>query len=158
VALPWAFGWPPVTSAISEQLIQEFLRTNAHEFSQCPAKRLIPERLTRYFFRYPVDRNTDGTNRRLAKALVNDLLQQSCHGERLPDAGLPSLWKAEQPDADDHRIAARWGCAALLCNPTREIPEDLLRGWAQNAWSSILTMGTCRKPKKRASSLAKMAC
>jgi hypothetical protein len=41
------------------------------------------------------------------------------------------LWKAEQPRARAHRIAANWGCVALLCNPKRTIPENLLRGWAK---------------------------
>ena len=41
------------------------------------------------------------------------------------------LWKAEQPDAKAHRIAASWGCVALLCNPKRQIAADLLKGWAE---------------------------
>lgn len=41
------------------------------------------------------------------------------------------LWKAEQPGAKAHRIAASWGCVALLLNPDRDIPEDLSRGWAE---------------------------
>ena len=41
------------------------------------------------------------------------------------------LWKAEQPSADAGRIAADWGCVALLCNPDRKVPEDLLRAWAE---------------------------
>jgi len=41
------------------------------------------------------------------------------------------LWKAEQPRAKAHRIAADWGCVALLCNPEREIPADLLSRWAE---------------------------
>ena len=40
------------------------------------------------------------------------------------------LWKVEQSDADAGRIAANWGCVALLCNPARNIPEGILRGWA----------------------------
>jgi hypothetical protein len=40
------------------------------------------------------------------------------------------LWKAEQPSAEDGRIAANWGCVVLLCNPERNIPQDILRGWA----------------------------
>jgi hypothetical protein len=40
------------------------------------------------------------------------------------------LWKAEQPGAEAGRIAAHWGCVALLCNPERKIPEDLLKRWA----------------------------
>jgi hypothetical protein len=41
------------------------------------------------------------------------------------------LWKAEQPGAAAGRVAANWGCTAILCNPEREIPEDILRGWAE---------------------------
>jgi hypothetical protein len=41
------------------------------------------------------------------------------------------LWKAEQPDAEPHRIAAKWGCVALLCNPARDIPGELLKGWKE---------------------------
>ena len=41
------------------------------------------------------------------------------------------LWKAEQPAAEAHRIAASWGCVALLCNPKRQIPPDMLTGWAE---------------------------
>jgi hypothetical protein len=40
------------------------------------------------------------------------------------------LWKAEEPDAQAHRIASTWGCVAVLCHPERTIPEDVLRGWA----------------------------
>ena len=42
-----------------------------------------------------------------------------------------ALWKAEQPSADPGRIATDWGCVALLCNPDRKIPEDLLKAWAE---------------------------
>ena len=41
-----------------------------------------------------------------------------------------ALWKAEQPDAASGRIADYWGCVALLCNPDRTIPQDLLTAWA----------------------------
>jgi hypothetical protein len=41
------------------------------------------------------------------------------------------LWKAEQPRAKAHRIATDWGCVALLCNPEKQIPVNLLRGWAE---------------------------
>lgn len=41
------------------------------------------------------------------------------------------LWRAEQPSAGKHRIAANWGCVALLCNPDKEIPDELLAGWAE---------------------------
>jgi hypothetical protein len=40
------------------------------------------------------------------------------------------LWRAEKPDADSGRISATWGCVALLCNPKRRIPDDLLKAWA----------------------------
>jgi hypothetical protein len=41
------------------------------------------------------------------------------------------LSKAEQPRAKVHRIASDWGCVALLCNPGKEIPVDILMGWAE---------------------------
>lgn len=41
------------------------------------------------------------------------------------------LWKAEQPRAQARRIAAAWGCVALMCNPKRRVTADLLRGWAE---------------------------
>jgi hypothetical protein len=41
------------------------------------------------------------------------------------------LWKAEQLDAPANRIAANWGCVALLCNPERKIPDTLLKEWAR---------------------------
>lgn len=41
-----------------------------------------------------------------------------------------ALWKAEQPKADTGRIATKWGCVAVLCNPGRRIPEEVLKGWA----------------------------
>ena len=40
-----------------------------------------------------------------------------------------ALWKAEQPTAAAGRIAADWGCVALLHNPERKIPEEILKGW-----------------------------
>lgn len=42
-----------------------------------------------------------------------------------------ALWKAEQPSAASGRIASKWGCVALLCNPGRKLPEDLLKAWAK---------------------------
>lgn len=42
------------------------------------------------------------------------------------------LWEAEELLKNTGRIAnPRWGCVALLCNPKRRIPEDLLKEWAQ---------------------------
>lgn len=41
------------------------------------------------------------------------------------------LWEAEELSQNTGRIAASWGCVALMCNPKRKIPEDLLRAWAQ---------------------------
>jgi hypothetical protein len=40
------------------------------------------------------------------------------------------LWKAELPDAKPNRIGSSWGCVALLCNPERSVPLDMLNGWA----------------------------
>jgi hypothetical protein len=45
-----------------------------------------------------------------------------------------ALWKAEQPGAAAGRIAADWGCVALLCNPDRKLPEDLLKAWTDRVW------------------------
>lgn len=47
------------------------------------------------------------------------------------------LWKAEQPSAKAHQIASSWGCVALLRNPARKIPGDLLRGWAEHVADKI---------------------
>jgi len=41
-----------------------------------------------------------------------------------------ALWKAEQSDAPAGRIAAGWGCVALLCHPERKVPKSLLGAWA----------------------------
>jgi hypothetical protein len=42
------------------------------------------------------------------------------------------LWEAEELSKDTGRIAnKRWGCVALLRNPGREIPDELLRAWVQ---------------------------
>jgi hypothetical protein len=42
------------------------------------------------------------------------------------------LWEAEELIEKTGRIAnEKWGCVALLRNPKREIPEELLRAWAQ---------------------------
>lgn len=47
------------------------------------------------------------------------------------NAEAEALWKAEQPTAASGRIASQWGCVALLCNPDRKVPEDLLKAWAE---------------------------
>jgi hypothetical protein len=36
---------------------------------------------------------------------------------------------SEQPSAAPGRIADYWGCVALVCNPDRKVPEDLLKAW-----------------------------
>lgn len=42
------------------------------------------------------------------------------------------LWEAEELIENTGRIAnEKWGCVALLRNPGREIPEGLLKAWAQ---------------------------
>ncbi len=41
------------------------------------------------------------------------------------------LWEAEALSPNTGRIAAGWGCVALLCNPERKIPDDLLRAWSE---------------------------
>lgn len=48
-------------------------------------------------------------------------------GDLLAEA--EALWKAEQPTAAAGRIADYWGCVALLCNPNRQVPENLLKAW-----------------------------
>jgi hypothetical protein len=40
------------------------------------------------------------------------------------------LWAAERNDVVRRRISGSWGCVALLPHPDRDIPRDLLRGWA----------------------------
>lgn len=41
------------------------------------------------------------------------------------------LWEAEELSRNTGRIAANWGCVALLCNPKRKIPAGILAAWAQ---------------------------
>jgi hypothetical protein len=43
-----------------------------------------------------------------------------------------ALWKAEQPSAIAGCIADYWGCVALLCNPDRRLPDDLLKAWTDH--------------------------
>jgi len=40
------------------------------------------------------------------------------------------LWTAERRKPPNGRISADWGCVALLANPHREIPAEILNGWA----------------------------
>lgn len=42
-----------------------------------------------------------------------------------------ALWKAENPRAEAGRLAAEWGCVAVLCNPERTISEEIIKGWAK---------------------------
>jgi len=51
---------------------------------------------------------------------ADDLITEALH-----------LWEAEELALNTGRIAANWGCVALLCNPERKISDDLLRAWAQ---------------------------
>jgi hypothetical protein len=41
------------------------------------------------------------------------------------------LWAAERNGNPDGRVAADWGCVALLCNPGRHIPAALVGDWAK---------------------------
>ncbi|HVW79038.1 MAG TPA: hypothetical protein VHB45_15595 [Alloacidobacterium sp.] len=41
------------------------------------------------------------------------------------------LWEAEALSRNTGRIAASWGCVALMCNPERNVPASLLNAWAQ---------------------------
>jgi hypothetical protein len=43
------------------------------------------------------------------------------------------LWEAEELSENTGRISAGWGCVALLSNPDRRVPDDLVRAWAQRA-------------------------
>lgn len=45
------------------------------------------------------------------------------------------LWEAEALSLNSGRIAAGWGCVALLCNPERKISADLLKGWSERVKS-----------------------
>jgi len=42
------------------------------------------------------------------------------------------LWSAESKHPPERRISSSWGCVALLSHPEKEIPQDLLDGWAQH--------------------------
>lgn len=55
-----------------------------------------------------------------AIASANDLITEAL-----------KLWEAEALFLNTGRIAASWGCVALLCNPGREIPIDLLTAWSE---------------------------
>jgi hypothetical protein len=41
------------------------------------------------------------------------------------------LWQAEELSPGIGRIGADWGCVALVVNPERTIPAELLNGWAK---------------------------
>ena len=49
----------------------------------------------------------------------NDLIGEAEH-----------LWTAERNRKPNGRVAANWGCVALLWNPASRIPETVLNGWA----------------------------
>jgi len=51
---------------------------------------------------------------------TDDLISEALH-----------LWEAEALALNTGRIAASWGCVALLGNPERKIPDDLSKAWAQ---------------------------
>jgi hypothetical protein len=42
-----------------------------------------------------------------------------------------ALWKAEQPSAAAHQIASDWGCVALLSNPERRMPPEIVKAWSE---------------------------
>ena len=50
---------------------------------------------------------------------ADDLITEALH-----------LWDAEAVTQNSNRLARTWGCAAVLCNPERRTPEDLLKAWA----------------------------
>ena len=41
------------------------------------------------------------------------------------------LWQAEELSTDVSRIAANWGCVAVLFNPGRKIPAEFPEAWAK---------------------------
>ena len=41
------------------------------------------------------------------------------------------LWEAEELVPNARRIAKNWGRVALLCNPERKIPKEILEAWAE---------------------------
>src|SRR5437588_465468 len=41
------------------------------------------------------------------------------------------LWEAEELSVNTGRIAANWGCVALLCNPERRISSEFIEAWAR---------------------------
>jgi len=41
------------------------------------------------------------------------------------------LWEAEDLSVNTGRIAANWGCVALLCNPERQISPEFVEAWAR---------------------------
>jgi hypothetical protein len=49
---------------------------------------------------------------------ANDLVEEAEH-----------LWTAERTKPPNGRISANWGCVALMANPHRAIPAELLDGW-----------------------------
>jgi hypothetical protein len=46
------------------------------------------------------------------------------------------LWAAERKAPRNGRISAGWGCVTLLPNPHREIPAEILNGWAARVHSA----------------------
>jgi len=42
-----------------------------------------------------------------------------------------ALWAAEQPSAVADQIGSNWGCVAILCNPDRRIPADIVEAWGE---------------------------
>jgi hypothetical protein len=51
---------------------------------------------------------------------ADDLLAEALH-----------LWEAEELSVNTGRIAANWGCVALLCNPDRRTPPEFVEAWAR---------------------------
>ena len=63
-------------------------------------------------------------------------------------SGVP-LWKPSSRARMRVELRRDWGCVALLCNPERKIPEDLLKAWAERV-AVNLTTEMCRRPKRKA--------
>jgi hypothetical protein len=46
------------------------------------------------------------------------------------------LWAAENKHPPNQCISSNWGCVVLLIHPEKEIPQDLLDGWAKHVAAS----------------------
>lgn len=42
-----------------------------------------------------------------------------------------SLWAAEREEISSDQVSARWGCIAVLPNPNRNVPNEILTSWSK---------------------------